>query len=132
MMSAALWVMLGGAFGGPLRFGLTRWVERRAGGPLPWGTLTVNVTGAFAIGVLAATLIGPGGVAEPGAWQLLAVGLLGSYTTVSSFSLQTLVLLREGRRDLALWNMLLSVGLCVAAVGAGWLLARAALSVVPA
>ncbi len=131
-MASAIWVILGGAIGGPLRFALAHWVGLRAGEQLPWGTLAVNVTGAFAIGILAATIIGPEGITQPAAWQLLAVGLLGSYTTVSSFSLQTLVLLREGRRDLAVWNTLLSTGLCLAAVSAGWLLARAVMNVVAA
>lgn len=95
------------------------------GETFPWGALVVNVTGAFSIGVLA-WLSGDGRFAElPEAWPLAVTGFLGSYTTVASFSLQTLALARDGERSRAGGNIILSLALSVAAVGGGVVAARA-------
>lgn len=77
------------------------------------GTLVVNVTGSFFIGALAA--LGP----MPWARQIFMIGVLGGYTTFSSFSLQTLELTREGRWAAAASNVALSVGLSLGAVWLG-------------
>jgi CrcB protein len=106
-------IMLGGALGGMARFAVTTWLERIAGGAFPWGTLAVNISGSALIGALAAFF--PPATALSLPWALLVIGLLGSYTTVSSFSLQTLVLARTGRPVAALANILASTGLCLAA-----------------
>ena len=113
--------MAGGALGACARFWLSGFVSQRAGGGFPWGTLAVNVTGAFAIGVLSALMLTPAGVRDAALlpWLLLVAGGLGSYTTVSSFSLQTLALLRLGERGRAWGNLVASMGLCLAAVLAG-------------
>jgi fluoride exporter len=112
-------VAIGGALGGIGRVWLAERVTQLRGDAFPWGTLAVNVSGAGAIGVLAAVMLEPeGGFAiDQTLWLALVVGVLGSYTTVSSFSLQTLVLLREGERLRALANIAASVGLCLAAAG---------------
>ena len=88
-------------------------VARRWGETFPWGTLAVNVTGAGAVGVLAAALLEPGSHAgtDLPLWTGLVGGLLGSYTTVSSFSLQTLALLRNGEPLRALLNVVGSLAL---------------------
>ncbi len=118
-MNGWLWVLLGSALGGSVRFLISGLVARHVGETFPWGTMTVNVTGSFLIGLVAA-----GGVLGSGAaWQFAVVGLLGSYTTVSSFSLQTLAMLREGAMRRAAANIVLSVALCLLAAGAGTLLA---------
>jgi fluoride exporter len=121
-------VMLGGAVGGTARHALTLAIEGRLGSGFPWGTVTVNVSGAAAIGVLAALLPVPTmlGAADGLLWPLLVVGVLGSYTTVSSFSLQTLVLARTGQPLAALANVAASTGLCLAAAFAGHALAGGA------
>ena len=90
------------------------------GDSFPWGTLVVNVSGALLIGSLLPLLAGfEGGVVSgsgsPGV-ALLVVGLVGSYTTVSSFSLQTFALMEEGSWRAAIGNVLGSVVLCLAAV----------------
>lgn len=126
---AALAVGLGGAVGGVARFWVSEALARRLGTGFPWGTLTVNVSGSLLLGVLVGLLAGKlTGVAsgDPASWWLLAlgVGVLGSYTTVSSFSLQTVALWEGGYRRAALWHVGLSLVLCLGAVGLGLNLAR--------
>ncbi|WP_101341844.1 fluoride efflux transporter CrcB (plasmid) [Cereibacter azotoformans] len=112
-------VALGGALGGTLRYAISGLVARRWGESFPWGTLVVNVTGAGLIGALAALVVVPGdhAVLRPSLWLVFVTGVLGSYTTVSSFSLQTLALLRQGETGRGLANVAGSVGLCVGAAG---------------
>ncbi len=114
-------VALGGAVGACARFWLSGVVARRVGETFPWGTLVVNVSGAIVIGVLAAVVLTSDGVVEAWreAWIVLVVGVLGSYTTVSSFSLQTLALARVGEYRHAAFNVLASLGLCLAGALAG-------------
>jgi fluoride exporter len=115
--------MLGGGLGGIARFWVSGMVARRCGELFPWGTLTVNGSGAAAIGVLAALLLEPGsdaGTSLP-LWAGLAGGVLGSYTTVSSFSLQTLALARNGEPMRAAVNVAGSLVLCLGAAAGGYL-----------
>lgn len=118
-----VWVALGSALGGTGRFWLSGVLARHFGETFPVGTLFVNVTGSFLIGLLAA-LSEPEGrwLIGPQARSFLLIGLLGGYTTFSSFSLQTLNLARDGEWLHAGLNVLLSVGLCLVAVGVGHLL----------
>jgi len=112
-------VAIGGALGGIGRVWLGERVARRHGEFFPWGTLAVNVSGASAIGVLAALMLEPGGgPSDDALWLALIIGVLGSYTTVSSFSLQTIALLRSGGHGRAFANIAASTGLCLAAVSA--------------
>ena len=125
MTAGALHILIvaaAGVLGGIARFWISGLVARRIGERFPWGTLVVNTTGALAVGILAALLPGFGagdGAATP--WLALVVGVLGSYTTVSSFSLQTLALIRESELLRAVLNMVLSLGFCLAAAAAGYL-----------
>ncbi len=118
-------VFAGGALGGVLRYSLAAWVTRLAGNGFPWGTLVVNSSGSLALGILAgwlwsqALLAGDDPLALSG-WALGVVGVLGSYTTVSAFSLQTVDLWQTGNHRAAFWNVVLSVGLTLALVGFGW------------
>jgi len=111
-----VWVTLGAAAGGALRYFVSGFVGRRIGQAFPWGTLIVNMTGALAIGAMAAAVRGP--VSD--AWLFGATGLLGAYTTVSSFSLQTLALAREGGTRQAFNNVAYSVIFCIAATALGY------------
>jgi len=122
---AALWITLGSALGGMGRYLVSGLVARRFGETFPLGTLTVNVVGSFVIG-FAATFGGPGAHALGGhEFDVLAVrqfvmtGICGGFTTFSSFSLQTLNLLRDGEGWAAAWNVLLSAGLCFISTAAG-------------
>lgn len=113
---------LGGAIGGMGRHWVSGLVARRVGATFPCGTLVVNVTGAIAIGSLSALLLHgeTWSVSQPSLWAMLTIGILGSYTTVSSFSLQTLTLIRDGDLGAALLNICLSLGLCLGAAAAAF------------
>ena len=116
-----LWVALGGALGSVARYacsvGATRWL----GPNFPWGTLFVNVTGSFMIGLLAALVSADGRpVLGSDARAFLMIGVLGGFTTFSSFSLETLTLARSGALGAASLNVALSVGLCLGGVWLGF------------
>ena len=111
----AILVGVGGILGGLARIGISSLVALLAGERFPWGTLAVNLSGAFAIGVLAGSAIGPSSLR-----LFLMTGVLGSYTTVSTFSLQTLFLLEQGLIGRALANIAGSVLLCLLAAGFGF------------
>lgn len=115
-----LWVALGGALGSGGRF----YLALRLNGALPWGTLAVNVTGAFLIGFFG-VLTGADGrwIAPVGARQFFMIGLCGGFTTFSSFSLETLFLANEGQWLWAAANAVGSVVSCLAAVWLGCLFA---------
>ena len=113
-------IALGGALGSLARFFLSGVAAHQFGETFPWGTLIVNVTGSFVIGFVA-TLTGPDGrtFASGNTRQFLMTGILGGYTTFSSFSLQTLNLAREGEWFRAGANTLGSVVACLVAVWLG-------------
>lgn len=123
-----VWVALGSVLGGPARYFVSGFVGRRVGETFPWGTLAVNVSGAFAAGILVAAVIGDV-FPTSAAWQFAVTGFLGSYTTVSSFSLQTLALVRDGQITRAGGNVVLSLALCLSAVALGYRFGSAALGV---
>lgn len=124
MLSGVIAIVIGSVFGGCARYFVSGAIARRLGETFPWGTMTINVTGAFLIGILGALATHPGSVfAAPSPWLLAVTGFLGCYTTVSSFSLQTLTLARNGEPMHALGNVVFSVGLCLAAVSCGFFLA---------
>jgi len=114
-VSWAVWIgvaVLGGC-GALARFGLTLLVADRLHPHLPLGTLAVNVSGAFLLGLLAGAAI------EGDARLLLGAGLLGSYTTFSTWMVETQRIEEAGRRRVAVTNILLSVVLGLAAVALG-------------
>src|SRR5262245_12821802 len=115
IMTIIVLVSLGAAVGANLRYWLSQWVAQQWGVAFPYGTLLINVLGSFAIGVvltLAATNSAIGAN-----WRLLIVtGLLGGFTTFSTFSYETYQLLVEGSLLLAALYMLGSVGLGLIAV----------------
>jgi CrcB protein len=123
-MENYLWVAVGGALGTMGRYWLSGLVARLIGETFPWGTLLINVSGSFIIGVFAA-LTGPDGRIFVGSTtrQFVMVGLCGGFTTFSSFSLQTLNLMNDGEWFRAGGNIVLSVALCLIAVWAGYVLA---------
>src|ERR1700722_10144737 len=124
-MLAYLWVAIGGALGSGSRFWLSGFVAERYGETFPWGTIVINVTGSFVIGIIAALAIPEGRLDSQSrafATQFLMYGICGGYTTFSSFSLQTLNLLRAREWLYAGGNVILSVVLCMIAVWLGYLL----------
>ena len=124
MLSGVILIVIGSVLGGCARYFVSGAVARRFGETFPWGTMTINVSGALVIGIFGALATHPGSLfASPGPWLFAVTGFLGCYTTVSSFSLQTLTLARNGERLPALGNIVFSVGLCLAAVACGFFLA---------
>ena len=119
-MLAYLWIAVGGALGSVARFWFSGVVARHVGETFPWGTILVNVSGSFVIGFFA-TLTSP-----EGRWfvpatfrQFFMIGVLGGYTTFSSFTLQTLALARDGEWLFAALNAIGSFVLCLLAVWLG-------------
>lgn len=124
-MLAYLWIAIGGAVGSMARYGVGGLVSNKFGETFPWGTLVVNISGSFVIGFLGAITAAEGKMSPQSrvfATQLLITGVCGGYTTFSSFSLQTLNLLRDREWLYAGGNILLSVLLCMVAVWLGYLL----------
>ena len=89
-----LLVAAGGAIGAAARYLAGLWIVARFGAGFPWGTFFVNVTGSFVIGIV--LVLVEGGTLPAGARLFLAVGILGGYTTFSSFSYETLQLMAGG------------------------------------
>lgn len=125
MLHQLAWVALGSVLGGPARFFLSGLVGRHIGETFPWGTFAVNVTGCLVIGLIAATASVDGLLPAGSFWPFAVTGFLGSYTTVSSFSLQTLALMRDGEILLAGANVLLSLAFCLAAAVFGFVMGSA-------
>jgi len=117
---AYLLVALGSAIGGVSRFWLSGVIARSFGESFPWGTMIVNISGCFIIGLFATLTGTEGRVYVPGEWrQFFMIGICGGYTTFSSFSLQSLTLALGGEWAGAGLNILLSVALCLLGVWAG-------------
>ena len=119
-----LMVAIGGALGSVARFWASSIIAERVTETFPLGTLVVNVTGSFLIGLFAAVLRSEN--VNNSSRALLMTGVCGGYTTFSSFSLQTLQLLQAGNYSFALLNTVLSFVLCMAAVWIGYLVGLAA------
>ena len=120
MLLDYIYVMLGGALGTGARFWLSGFTAQRVGEFFPVGTLVVNLTGSFVIGLFAA-LADPTGpfLVKPRLRQFVTIGVCGGYTTFSSFSIQTLDLLQEGDGMKAMFNVLISVVGCITAAWLG-------------
>lgn len=111
-----VWIAAGalGALGAVARFVIDGGIGRRVRGDMPWGTLTVNLIGALAVGiVVSAGLDGDGRF-------LVVGGLIGSFTTFSTWMFETQRLAEEGEGRLATLNIVVSIALGLAAVSLGW------------
>ena len=126
LMPSILLVFLGGGLGAVCRYLVTTQVGARFGTVFPFGTLTVNTVGSFLMGLIMCVLL----LAEQhqfaaGPWKLLlTVGFLGGFTTFSSFSMETMTLVRGGSLFYAAANVLANLVLGFAAVMAGLVLGR--------
>ena len=121
--TVCLLVMLGGAIGTLARYAVSV-LALPISRELPWGTIIINVTGSFVIGLFGTLTLAQGRfpVAE-NVRLFVMIGICGGYTTFSSFSLQTLDLLRAGALPRAAINVVASVVLCVGAVALGHVIA---------
>ena len=114
---------LGGLVGSVARYWLSGFVQEASGGAFPLGTLAVNVLGSFVLGLVMALSL-ERGVVSPNARILLSVGLCGGFTTMSTFSYETVMLVRDGEVMLALSNVAATLGSCFAAVWVGQAVGR--------
>ncbi len=113
---------LGGAIGSILRYSISSWVGRLVSSGFPWGTLTINLSGSFIIGLL-------WGIFEmvsvsANARIFILMGILGAFTTFSTFALENLQLLRSGETGMAILNIVLSNVIGLALVFLGYFLSR--------
>ncbi len=122
-MKALIFIAMGGAFGAVLRYGASLSVYSLLGRGFPYGTLFVNVSGSLLVGLFSVIMLER---FDPGPeWRAaVLVGVLGSFTTFSTFSIETLNLLEQGEMLRAMANIVLSVLLCLAAVWFGVLIGR--------
>lgn len=121
-----LLVFLGAGIGGAFRHGVNMAAARLLGTGFPWGTLTVNVVGGFAMGVLAEWLALRAGAGWTQHMRLfLTTGILGGFTTFSAFSLDAVLLWERGAPSLALTYVTVSVALSIAGLIGGLVLIRA-------
>jgi fluoride exporter len=120
---AYLWVCIGAVVGASARYALSRYAAKIIDAAFPWGTLIINVTGSFILGVFLIwtterVLVDP-------KWRLLiAIGFCGSYTTFSSYAFESMAYFEQGHWSLFAANVLSNNILCLAAVLAGAAIAR--------
>ena len=122
-MTQALAIAAGGALGALLRYWTALAVHSRLGAAFPYGTLTVNVLGSLLMGFLYIWLLDRL-AAGPALRGFLLIGVLGAFTTFSTFSIETLNLVEAGHLGKAFANIVLSVSVCVAAAALGVFTAR--------
>lgn len=122
-MDRVVIVGLGGFIGSVLRYLISGWAHTLLGERFPWGTLVVNIVGSFVLGALA-PLAFEGHALGPNARLFLFLGVLGGFTTFSSFSYETLALVQAGRLGAAALSASANLILGLAAVWAGGVAAR--------
>ena len=112
-------IAAGGAVGATLRYLISGWTQKLASSSFPAGTLFVNLLGCFLIGLMGALFAGPHLIREEYRVGLL-VGILGAFTTFSTFGWETFALAKDGQMRLAAINILLSTGVSLVAVWFGY------------
>jgi len=117
------WVFLGGAFGSGARYLLSGWVMAQLGPAFPWGTLAVNTLGSFLMGALMFLGIEAGAL-SPTVRLALTTGVMGGFTTYSTFNYETTGYFRDGAWMIGMLNVGVTVIGCLAAGLAGLALAR--------
>ena len=124
-MTRFLLVAIGGALGSMARYGVGLAAGRLfPGSAWPWATLTVNVVGGLAMGLLIGWLGLRAGAGQEAARLFAAVGLLGGFTTFSAFSLETVLMIERRDYGLAAAYVVVSVGVAIAALMVGLVVAR--------
>jgi len=118
-----LWVGLGGALGAIARYAVGVWFYDRFGARFPYGTVAINISGCFAIGLVVALLDARSAISP--AWRYaIPIGFIGAYTTFSTFELESFRAVQEGWPGIALLNLGLSVIVGYAAVWLGFVAGR--------
>lgn len=122
-MLAYLWISIGAIVGASSRYFLSRLIAKTVSASFPYGTLLINVTGSFILGLF--LVWSTERMLVDTRWRLLlAIGFCGSYTTFSSYAFESFSLFEQGHYALFASNVLASNVLCLAAVLAGAVLAR--------
>jgi CrcB protein len=116
-------ISIGAVLGANARYLVGGWVVDRLGASFPFGTLLINVTGSFLIGIVL-TLVNERALAPAWVRPTFAIGFLGSYTTFSTFSYETLALVAAGSLAWAVTNVAVSVGGALIGVYLGTVVAR--------
>jgi fluoride exporter len=113
-----LWVAIGSAFGGMSRYWVSQMVAQKVGSAFPWGTIIINISGSFVIGIFLALTLPEGRLNTSRSFisEFCMYGICGGYTTFSSFSMQTLTLMQSRQWLWAGGNVLISVAACLMAV----------------
>ena len=124
-MSPLAWLgfLAAAGVGAPARYLVDGWVQDRTRGAFPWGTLAVNVSGCLTLGVVAGLRLHHGLGSTP--FVVLGSGLLGGYTTFSTFTFETVRLADAGALDQALRNVAATAVVGLGAAGAGLAIAAA-------
>lgn len=122
-MEKYLLIGLGGAIGSISRYVVSRMVYHASGESFPYGTLTVNIIGCFLIGLLM-SVMQERLVTNPQYRYLLIIGLLGGFTTFSSFSYETFELIRTGNIGASAFNILSNVFGCLAGTWCGYMIGK--------
>ena len=123
-MRDMLWISIGAVLGANLRYAVSHWAAKALSASLPWGTLVINVTGSFILGLFL-VWTSERVLADPRWRALVAVGFCGAYTTFSSYAFETHTFWHEGHYLLAATNFAANNLLALAGVGGGAMLARA-------
>lgn len=123
-MVQVVWIAVAGAAGAVSRYGVGLGAARFLGEDLPWGTLLVNVSGSLLLGALLQATLSTDWI-PPSARAPLTTGFLGAFTTFSTFSVETVVLVDRGQAAAAAGNMLGNLGLGLAAAYGGMQLVKA-------
>jgi fluoride exporter len=120
----AVWVGVAGFFGAVSRYWIDGWVTRLGGGGFPWGTLVVNISGCFLVGLLT-TVLTERLLPHPTLRVAVTVGFVGAYTTFSTFAYESVRQLQDGALGLALCNVVASVVIGIVAAWIGIVVGRA-------
>lgn len=122
-MARFLWICLGGAAGTGARYLLSGWLLRLAGPAFPWGTLAVNVLGSFLLGLIMEIAVATD-LLPPTLRLALTTGLMGGFTTYSTFNYETLQYFQQNDWLLGFANVAATVVVCLTAGGLGILAGR--------
>jgi len=104
-MEKVLWISLGAVLGANLRYWVGDWVAQRYGSGFPYGTLLINLSGSFLLGLIVSMSM-ENFIIDPRLRVLLTIGFMGSYTTFSTYAYESIVLISQGQWGLGLFNLL--------------------------